>query len=99
MIKLIRSKTGIVGLATAAVAVCVWFIVGRGDAKGTDVPLIPVQKGTIQINVLQGGEIRALQNFEVKSEIELPTKILSLIPEGFRITDKDIKDGKVLIEL
>lgn len=99
MIKLIRSKTGIIGMATLAVALCVWFIVGRGDTTGADIPLIPVQKGTIQINVLQGGEIRALQNFEVKSEIELPTKILSLIPEGYRINDKDVKDGKVLIEL
>lgn len=99
MIKLIRSKTGIIGMATLAVALCVWFIVGRGDSAGADIPLIPVQKGTIQINVLQGGEIRALQNIEVKSEIELPTKILSLIPEGYRINEKDVKDGKVLIEL
>ncbi len=99
MIKLIRSKTGIIGMATLAVALCVWFIVGRGDTAGADIPLIPVQKGTIQINVLQGGEIRALQNIEVKSEIELPTKILSLIPEGYRINEKDVKDGKVLIEL
>ncbi|WP_156346615.1 HlyD family efflux transporter periplasmic adaptor subunit, partial [Verrucomicrobium spinosum] len=99
MIKLIRSKTGIIGMATLAVALCVWFIVGRGGTTGADIPLIPVQKGTIQINVLQGGEIRALQNIEVKSEIELPTKILSLIPEGYRINEKDVKDGKVLIEL
>ncbi|HSJ02495.1 MAG TPA: hypothetical protein VK956_08585, partial [Verrucomicrobium sp.] len=88
-----------VGLATLAVALCVWFITGRSDDKTSDVPLIPVQKGTIQINVLQGGEIRALQNTEVKSEIELPTKILSLIPEGYRITEEDVKNGKVLIEL
>ncbi|WP_009965004.1 HlyD family efflux transporter periplasmic adaptor subunit [Verrucomicrobium spinosum] len=86
-------------MATLAVALCVWFIVGRGGTTGADIPLIPVQKGTIQINVLQGGEIRALQNIEVKSEIELPTKILSLIPEGYRINEKDVKDGKVLIEL
>ncbi|MEZ0389174.1 MAG: efflux RND transporter periplasmic adaptor subunit [Verrucomicrobium sp.] len=99
MIKRIRSKTGMVGLATLAVALCVWFITGRSDDKTSDVPLIPVQKGTIQINVLQGGEIRALQNTEVKSEIELPTKILSLIPEGYRITEEDVKNGKVLIEL
>jgi hypothetical protein len=58
-----------------------------------------VQKGTLQINVLQGGEIRALSNYEVKSEIETLTKILSLIPEGYLITEDDIKDGKVLVEL
>lgn len=99
MIKLIRSKTGIVGLTTLVAAFGVWFITGRGDNTASDVPMIPVQKGTLQINVLQGGEIRALQNYEVKSEIELPTKILSLIPEGYRITEEDVKNGKVLIEL
>jgi multidrug resistance efflux pump len=99
MIKLIRSKTGIVGLTTLAAAFGVWFIAGRGDNTASDVPMIPVQKGTLQINVLQGGEIRALQNYEVKSEIELPTKILSLIPEGYRISEEDVKNGKVLIEL
>ncbi|MFO1481877.1 MAG: efflux RND transporter periplasmic adaptor subunit [Verrucomicrobiaceae bacterium] len=62
-------------------------------------PTFIVQRGPLEINVLQGGEIRALQNAEVKSEIEVPTKILSIIPEGYLITDEDVKDGKVLIEL
>jgi HlyD family secretion protein len=99
MIKAFRSKIGIITMATVAVAGVVWFVTGNSGEDVADVPLIPVQKGTLQINVLQGGEIRALQNHEVKSEIELPTKILSLIPEGYRITDQDVKDGKVLIEL
>src|SRR6478735_7272286 len=99
MSKLFRSKFGLVTLATVAVAVVVWFVNRNTGASASEVPMIPVQKGNLQINVLQGGEIRALQNYEVKSEIELPTKILSLIPEGYRITEEDVKDGKVLIEL
>lgn len=99
MSKLFRSKFGLVTLATVAVAVVVWFVNRNTGASASEVPLIPVQKGNLQINVLQGGEIRALQNYEVKSEIELPTKILSLIPEGYRITEEDVKNGKVLIEL
>lgn len=86
-------------MATLAIAVVAWFVNRNGGAGGAEVPLIPVQKGMLQINVLQGGEVRALQNFEVKSEIELPTKILSLIPEGYRITEEDVRAGKVLIEL
>lgn len=99
MNKFFRSKSGLITVAGLVVAVTAWFITRKAGADVTDVPIIPVQKGTLQINVLQGGEIRALQNHEVKSEIELPTKILSLIPEGYRITDADIKAGKVLIEL
>jgi multidrug efflux pump subunit AcrA (membrane-fusion protein) len=99
MKKLFRSRTGLITMTLAVVAGIVWFVNRNGGTDMADVPLIPVQKGSIQINVLQGGEIRALQNYEVKSEIELPTKILSLIPEGYRITDEDVKNGKVLIEL
>lgn len=69
------------------------------SASDAAVATFVVQKGPLQINVLQGGEIRALHNVEVKSEIETPTKILSLIPEGYLITEDDIKEGKVLVEL
>ncbi len=85
-------------LATAAVGA--WFFWPKSNGvDGRDVPTFTVQKGTLQINVLQGGEIRALKNYEVKSEIETPTKILSLVSEGTLITEDDVKDGKVLVEL
>ena len=76
-----------------------WWGLSGGGAAAEKVPTRIVQRGPLEITVLQGGEIRALQNNEVKSEIEIPTKLLSLIPEGYLITEEDIKDGKVLIEL
>jgi multidrug resistance efflux pump len=75
-----------------------WSMSGSGTTT-EKVPTFIVQRGPLEINVLQGGEIRALENYGVKSEIEIPTKILNLIPEGYMITEEDIKDGKVLIEL
>ncbi|MBL9130859.1 MAG: HlyD family efflux transporter periplasmic adaptor subunit, partial [Verrucomicrobiaceae bacterium] len=74
-----------------------WF--AGGNSTTEEVPTFTVQRGPLEINVLQGGEIRALQNLELKSEIEIPTKILSLIPEGYLVTDEDVKNGKVLVEL
>lgn len=89
------------GSATVAVA-AVWlgwkWLAGSSDAALV-VPTFAVQRGPLEIDVLQGGEIRALQNLELKSEIEIPTKILSLIPEGYLITEEDVKNGKVLVEL
>lgn len=76
-----------------------WRLMPRAGDEAHQVPTFAVQRGPLEINVLQGGEIRALQNTEVKSEIEVPTKILSLIPEGYLITEEDVKEGKVLIEL
>lgn len=86
------------GVTVVAVAAAGYWLT-RGPAATEDVPTFAVQKGPLQINVLQGGEIRALRNFEHKSEIETPTKIISVIPEGYYVTDEDVKEGKVLIEL
>ena len=94
-----KSNKGIIIAGVSVLAVIGWWSMSGGGAKTEKVPTFIVQRGPLEINVLQGGEIRALQNNEVKSEIEIPTKILSLIPEGYLITEEDIKDGKVLIEL
>ena len=96
---MVKPKTWIVtGAAVAAVAVTAYWFSGS-SAQTEEVPTFTVQKGPLQINVLQGGEIRALRNFELKSEIETPTKILSLIPEGYLVSEEDVKDNKVLVEL
>ena len=97
------SKSGskrwwIIGATLVAAGTGISFL-RSGSTTTSEVPIFAVQRGNLQINVLQGGEIRALKNFEVKSEIEYPTKIMSLIPEGYMITEDDIKEGKVLVEL
>lgn len=76
-----------------------WSWLAGGSKAAAQVPTFTVQRGPLEINVLQGGEIRALQNLELKSEIEIPTKILSLIPEGYLVTEEDVKNAKVLVEL
>lgn len=97
--KMVKSKFLIYGGAAVAILAAGSYLMSGSAGQGEDVPTFSVQKGPLHINVLQGGEIRALQNFEVKSEIETPTKILSIIPEGYLVTEEDIKDGKVLVEL
>ena len=92
-----RKTTILAGCAVAALVG--WWLTSGDSAQTEKVPTFIVQRGPLEVNVLQGGEIRALQNYGVKSEIEIPTKILNLIPEGYMITEDDVKDGKVLIEL
>jgi len=94
-----KSNKGIIIAGISVLAVVGWWSMSRGGAAAEKVPTRIVQRGPLEITVLQGGEIRALQNNAVKSEIEIPTKILNLIPEGYLITEEDVKDGKVLIEL
>ena len=90
---------GLVAIACITVVTMVGRRMFGGNAESEQMPTFLVQRGPLEINVLQGGEIRALHNAEVKSEIGITTKILSIIPEGYLITDEDVKEGKVLIEL
>lgn len=92
-------KQWLTGVATVTALGAAYLFFGRSPAAVHEVPVFNAQRGPLQISVLQGGEIRALQNLAIKSEIETPTKILSLIPEGYMVTEDDIKDGKVLVEL
>ena len=87
----------IVGVLTLGVVA--WMTLSGGGKTSEEVPTFVAQLGPLQVDVLQGGEIQALHNHEVKSEIEIPTKILSIIPEGYLVTEDDVKDGKVLVEL
>ncbi len=89
----------IITAAALALAGGIYAWMRGGKADSADVATFVVQRGNLQINVLQGGEIRALKNYEVKSEIETPTKIISLVPEGTLISEDDVKEGKVLVEL
>ena len=94
-----KKKLWLIGGVTVLTAAMIawWMVPGEGEA--VDVPTFQVQQGDLQINVLQGGEIRALRNEEMKSEIETSTKIISLIPEGYLVTEKDVQQQKVLVEL
>lgn len=98
--KMVKSIKGIAILGGVGLLVVVGLLLmNGGKSEGEQVPTFVVKRGPLEINVLQGGEIRALHNVEVKSEIEVPTKILSIIPEGYLISEDDVKEGKVLIEL
>lgn len=86
-------------IAGVVVTVATLTLFRGPSSSNQEVPTFAVQQGPLQINVLQGGEIRALRNFEHRSEIETPTKIISVIPEGYMVTEEDVKEGKVLVEL
>jgi len=99
MIKKASKRWWWIGSLVVVAAGLAYMMLGAGGGAVSDIPTFAVQRGNLQINVLQGGEIRALKNYEVKSEIEYPTKIMSLIPEGYLISEDDVKEGKVLVEL
>ena len=61
-----------------------------------------VRRGPLEITVLEGGSIQALESQEIKCEVRVGyqgTKILKIVEEGYLVTEEDVKNGKVLVEL
>lgn len=59
------------------------------------------RRGPLEINVLQGGAIEALESQAVKCEVRgyQGVKILKIVEEGYQVTDADVRTNKVLAEL
>lgn len=59
------------------------------------------RKGDLPIKVLEGGSIEALESQEIRSEVKghQGTKILSIVEEGYQVTEDDVRTNKVLVEL
>jgi len=53
----------------------------------------------LKISVLESGSVKALKAQEIKCEVEGQTTVISLIPEGTVITEEDVKNQRVLVEL
>ena len=70
-------------------------------SKSTDDNLTVVAKrGPLDIKVLVGGSIEALESQEIRSEVRgEPVKILKIVDEGYLVTEDDVKTNKVLVEL
>ena len=77
-----------------------WLRSGGGDAAR--VPTFAARRGALEINVLEGGSLQALESQEVKCEVRVGyqgTKILRIVEEGYLVTEEDVKTNKVLVEL
>ncbi len=91
-------------LAAAAVLVLAGLaLLWRGGARsGKDVPTFVARRGPLEINVLEGGNLQALESQEVKCEVRVGyqgTKILKIVDEGYLVTEEDVRTNKVLVEL
>ncbi len=81
-----------------------WFYfkpLKKGVGSGEKLPEFQVQRGDLRINVLEGGNIQALEYLQLKNEVKLTegVKVLKVIEEGYHVTEEDIKEKKVLVLL
>ena len=59
------------------------------------------RRGNLDITVLEGGSLEALQSQEIRSRVKgrEGVKILNIVEEGYRVTPEDVTAGKILVEL
>ena len=86
-------------LAALLVGAGVWFVF-RPTKAADDNLVVAAKRGPLDIKVLVGGSIEALESHEIVSEVRgEPIKILRIVEEGYLVTDDDVKTNKVLVEL
>jgi len=71
-----------------------------GSARpATERTTYKVNRGDLVIDVLEAGNVEAANSLDVKSQVEGRSTLISLVDEGTVITEKDIQEKKVLVQL
>ena len=71
----------------------------RQQSSG-NTPMFAARRGPLEITVLEGGSLQALESQEIKCEVRVGyqgTKILKIVEEGYFVTEDDVKTNKVLV--
>jgi HlyD family secretion protein len=64
-----------------------------------DIGTFTAKRSNMTIKVVESGNVKARNAVEIRSEVEGRTTIVSVVAEGTMITEQDVKDGKILVEL
>jgi len=97
-----RKPTRYAIVAGAAGFLILLFSFGGGsDNTGSSSITFEVRRGDLDITVLEGGALEALVSTEIRSQVKgrEGVKILSIVEEGYRVTEDDVTAGKILVEL
>ncbi len=97
-----QPKWRLVVVGILAVVTGVTWLATRPSGKAGGTPVFTARKGPLEITVLEGGSLQALESQEIKCEVRVGyqgTKILKLVEEGYLVSEEDVKNKKVLVEL
>jgi RND family efflux transporter MFP subunit len=95
---LARSRVARIVAAVLVLLAIVLYFRGGSDEGGTRTTFA-ARKGPLSISVVEGGNIEALESQTIKSEIKGETKILTIVEEGYLVTQDDVNAGKILVTL
>lgn len=78
-----------------------FLILNSGSDTGA-IASFEARRGDLNITVVEGGTVEALESQEIRCEVAAGyqgTKILKIVEEGYFVTDEDVQNGLVLVEL
>ena len=90
-----------IGIAGGAAVLVLAVIFSGGSDSGDSALTFTARRGDLDITVLEGGALEAMQSQEIRSRVRdrNGVKILSIVEEGYRVTPEDVAAGKILVEL
>lgn len=91
-----------IGIAAGAgVLVVALLLAGGGSGDDNSGLTFAARRGNLDITVLEGGALEALRSQEIRSRVRdrSGVKILSIVEEGYRVTEEDVAAGMILVEL
>ncbi|MFO1498297.1 MAG: HlyD family efflux transporter periplasmic adaptor subunit [Verrucomicrobiota bacterium] len=96
----LRNRLVWIGTAALGLLALTIFWLARPAAKST-ATIFAARRGPLDVTVVEGGSVQALESQESRSEVKgyQGTKILKIVEEGYAVTEEDVKSGKVLVEL
>ncbi|MBT8147243.1 MAG: HlyD family efflux transporter periplasmic adaptor subunit [Gammaproteobacteria bacterium] len=85
----------------AGVVILLLSLGGGSGGDSTGSITFEARRGDLDITVLEGGALEALVSTEIRSQVKgrEGVKILSIVEEGYRITEEDVTTAKILVEL
>jgi len=88
------------GALLVALAGAIWFFTRGARAPEIGATFV-ARRGPLEISVLEGGSVEALESQDVKCEVRgyQGVKILKIVEEGYQVTEEDVRTNKILVEL
>ena len=97
---LARKKLVAGSLGVGAVLILLAFgpLSSMNDSGG-ELVTYTVKKDDLIVDIIESGSVEASESEIIRSQVEGRTTIISLVAEGTLITEKDVEDGMILVEL
>ena len=97
-----QGKSTTIGLVFAALALVAAGLVAWLWPDGEDEwagATYRVRNRDLVISVLEGGSLISHGSLDIKSQVEGRSTIISIVPDGTMLTEKDVEEEKVIVQL